>query len=632
MIKKLFLIITFLNTFLGFSQDKLEVLVEKIPDTLLKDADRVVINREEINEILSQTTLKQKKTEINYILNEKGLNDIDISLIYDKLTKIKGLEFKIYDEKGELVKTYKEKDFSDTSLADGFSVLTDNRIKHLSPAYFKYPFFTKFDYETEEANTISIPSFIPVQSSNDRVVETSYQLIFPKGFSIKKNEKNLATYNVIASESETSISYKASNLIAPEYEELNVRYADQLPLARFSNNIFALGNVKGKADNWNEFGVWYYENFLKGLDQLPKSTITKMKKLTEKAETDVEKAKIIYEYVQQNTRYISIQIGLGGWRPFPAKDVDRLGYGDCKALTNYTKSLLESVGVKAYYTIIHASERIIDIDENTLSLQGNHVLLTLPTPEGEFFIECTNQKTPFGYLEITTANRKALVVKPDGAYFTETHSNNENVLKAHFTVDLSNLQKVKTKVHFENQGLFYNAMYYLDTNDEEEITNYLKNVFSRLQELNIINYKNDNNRSDFICYEDIDLESAFIGSKMGNDYMLAVNPFLTIASLPKKYTNRKTGFSIVRGRAYELKIDFILPENYNVSYEPELKTMESKFGTHLVQFSQENQKATLESKFVLKTGDFSKDDYNNYQTFMTQVVQNNDAKFIFAKN
>ena len=57
-------------------------------------------------------------------------------------------------------------------------------------------------------------------------------------------------------------------------------------------------------------------------------------------ETDpIEKAKIVYKYMQEKTRYISVQVGIGGFKPMLAKDVDRLGYGDCKALSNYTKAL-----------------------------------------------------------------------------------------------------------------------------------------------------------------------------------------------------------------------------------------------------------------------------------------------------
>jgi len=88
-------------------------------------------------------------------------------------------------------------------------------------------------------------------------------------------------------------------------------------------------------------GNWQKENLLKGRRDLSETTIQEVTTLVSKASTNKEKAKLIYQYVQNKTRYISIQLGIGGWKPILASEVDRLGYGDCKALTNYTKALLD---------------------------------------------------------------------------------------------------------------------------------------------------------------------------------------------------------------------------------------------------------------------------------------------------
>jgi len=53
---------------------------------------------------------------------------------------------------------------------------------------------------------------------------------------------------------------------------------------------------------------------------------------------------------------VSIQIGIGGWQPFDASTVQRLSYGDCKALANYMKTLLEAVGLSANYCLVNAGK------------------------------------------------------------------------------------------------------------------------------------------------------------------------------------------------------------------------------------------------------------------------------------
>ncbi|WP_298288681.1 hypothetical protein [uncultured Lutibacter sp.] len=115
--------------------------------------------------------------------------------------------------------------------------------------------------------------------------------------------------------------------------------------------------------------------------------------------------------MQDKTRYISVQVGIGGLRPMLASDVDKLGYGDCKALTNYTKSLLDIVGVESYFTELYGGFDKIDMDFKTPSIQGNHVILNIPNEVNDIWLECTNQKVPFGYIANFTDDRDDIVVK-----------------------------------------------------------------------------------------------------------------------------------------------------------------------------------------------------------------------------
>ena len=119
------------------------------------------------------------------------------------------------------------------------------------------------------------------------------------------------------------------------------------------------------------------DKLLSGTQELPEEVKTEITELTKDASSPIEKAKIVYNYMQNKTRYISIQVGIGGWKPMLAEDVDRLGYGDCKGLSNYTKALLDYVGVTSYYTVVYGGSDIRDIDSDFSSLQGNHAILSI---------------------------------------------------------------------------------------------------------------------------------------------------------------------------------------------------------------------------------------------------------------
>ena len=79
---------------------------------------------------------------------------------------------------------------------------------------------------------------------------------------------------------------------------------------------------EGDLTSWKNFGNWYL-NLSKGSINLTDETKNNLKQMVQGASGDKEKIKIIYKYLQQNFRYVSIQLGIGGYKPFEAAFVDK---------------------------------------------------------------------------------------------------------------------------------------------------------------------------------------------------------------------------------------------------------------------------------------------------------------------
>jgi hypothetical protein len=136
--------------------------VAAIPDSLKQNANAVVRLSQRDITISSQKNMTVKEFTAITVLNELGLQDLELSENYDKNTKISKIEATVYDAFGTETKKYKRKDFRDVSVADGFSIFNDNRALYLDYTPIAYPFTMVFERETETSNTAFIPNWSPV--------------------------------------------------------------------------------------------------------------------------------------------------------------------------------------------------------------------------------------------------------------------------------------------------------------------------------------------------------------------------------------------------------------------------------------------------------------------------------------
>ena len=85
-------------------------------------------------------------------------------------------------------------------------------------------------------------------------------------------------------------------------------------------------------------------------------------------------------FMQQNIRYVGIEIGIGGLIPHPAVDVFRNRYGDCKDKATLLISMLDAVGVRATWVMVDTDRGVVD--PRTPSLIGNHMIAAIEIPKG----------------------------------------------------------------------------------------------------------------------------------------------------------------------------------------------------------------------------------------------------------
>jgi hypothetical protein len=159
-----------------------------------------------------------------------------------------------------------------------------------------------------------------------------------------------------------------------------------------------------------------------GRDVLPDDIKKKVHELTDHLTDTRQKVYALYNFLQNNTHYISIQLGIGGWQPFPADYVATKRYGDCKALSNYMVALLKEAGIDGKYVVIYGGRDMPDLVGDFPSLQGNHMITCVPLGKDSIWLECTSQTESPDFMGSFTGDRNAILIDADGGHIVHTPS------------------------------------------------------------------------------------------------------------------------------------------------------------------------------------------------------------------
>jgi tetratricopeptide (TPR) repeat protein/transglutaminase-like putative cysteine protease len=164
--------------------------------------------------------------------------------------------------------------------------------------------------------------------------------------------------------------------------------------------------------DWNEVGRWYAGLERDRIVATPEVR-AKAAELTKTAKTDQEKMQILYDYVAQDFRYISLSFGVGRVQPHAAGEILAHQYGDCKDKHTLLAAMLGSVGIPAYAALINAQR---DTDGDIPSpMQFNHMITAVPQGKDYIWLDTTTEIAPFRLLAPSIRGKKALVVAPDGS-------------------------------------------------------------------------------------------------------------------------------------------------------------------------------------------------------------------------
>lgn len=615
-----------------FAQEEYSIL--SIPKELIVKSNSVVLDELVEVDVTNIAKMKVTKKRVVAVLNKQGDNDPNLYEFYSKNSRVKKIEARVYDAFGKETNHFKKRDFTDVSRT-GNDMYVDSRVLYLNYTPTKYPYIVVFESETESGDSAFIDFWVPINGYAESTKKSVFKIKFDPTNKPRYKSQNLEGYDISIEETPDEIIFSASNLKAIRYEEHSPIGSKIFPNIKVALDNFYLKGTLGSAQNWDQFGKWMEKDLLSDVREVPEGTIARVRSLVADETTNEGKARKIYQFVQDKVRYISVQIGIGGWKPMPASEVDKLSYGDCKALTNYTKALLDAVGVPSYYTILYGDRSKWDIMEDFASIQGNHVILGVPDGDEITWLECTSQDAPYGYIGSFTDDRNVLILTPEGGKIVRTkiYEAAESTQKNIVTVKVGPDGSVAANFSSVSRGIQYENKYLLPKKKAEEVDSYYKNRWSYINGFSIsdINFINDDKAIAFT--ETITLDIPNYANAVGNDYLFSPNIFNQNSYIPPRILDRTQKLYIGHSYADIDTAEVEIPENFIIEALPEPTVLETKFGKYEIDFTKTAEnKLRYTRKIQIEKGEYPPSEYENYRDFLRTIARLDKTKILLKQN
>jgi hypothetical protein len=621
----------------GYSQDKNIpknlYIAATIPDSLKEDANSVVRYSMEEDNFIGPGRAEERFHTIVTVLNEKGNDEAEKVLHYNKkYVSVGSFEMRVYSADGTLIKKYHKSDMYDRLAIDNETMVTDDRLLAISHTIASYPTTIEYIYDYDIRSLMDLGSW--AYQEYEQSVQNAYyhiSIASDAGFRYMNRNTKIKPQKT-SSEGRDNYSWTVTNLKAYKHEPGSKGWR-VLPQVYFAANNFEFYGFPGDLSTWQNYGKWQ-QKLNADVCTLSPERAEEIKKMTADIKTDKEKVKFLYEYMQKSVRYVSIQLGIGGWKPFPATFVDQKKYGDCKALSNYMSALLKAVNIPSCYAIINAGSNMQPADPTFPFDPFNHIILCVPLKSDTTWLECTSSTQPFGKLGSFTENRYALLVTEDGGKLVKTPSSkdidNQFNSEVHVVLDADGGAKAQVKIL--STGDYrddYLGLMYLKTDEQKSKVITMLNM----KQPSAFTFKPSTDK-DGVKEVDIDLEyDKFCDIASGDKQFYKPRIFdLWQATLPTEEKRRSDYyFEVPILKTCVTTID--LPAGFEVESLPASQSLKFSYGTYDAKYTYDAAKNQVvnTTKFNLTNQVIPAAKYNEMQTYFDAIAKAQNKKLVIRR-
>ena len=607
--------------------------VSAIPDEIKQGSHAVIRNETMVFELYSPSNATLTFKHAVTVFDESG-DDYNLMVVpYNKSTRVVRFDGKIFNSEGTEIDKLKSSEVRDNSAISGFSLYDDERVRYARMVAPTYPYTVEYEFEIVFTGLITYPSWSPVDDEMVGIENSEFIFKAPKDMEIRYREFNLPSPVSINAEGNGIIyRWELRNQKPVRFEEYMPPHHEIFPVVYMAPVKFSMDGFSGDLSSWKEFGTWIYKLNLER-DSVPPTAFQKINDLVSNIKDQKDKIKRIYKYLQENTRYVSVQLGIGGYRAFDALYVDEHGYGDCKALVNYMHALLKCVQIPSFSALVNAGANKNDIVTDFPSQQFNHVILCVPNSGDTVWLECTSQNVPFGFLGEFTGNRHVLLITQNGGTLIKSpaYPKEINTQVRNGKVEINPEGSAAATIATELKGLQYDqARAYLYADRETQ----KKWLYSQINipdfELKDFSFSEQKDPEPAIS-ETLEISLARYVTTSGKRIFFQPNLMNQIMYTSAVLDSRLYDFNFTWPYIDVDSIAFILPADFHLEFIPDPVEITCQFGTYSARIIPMENKILYIRAIERNQGRYPKEAYPEYREFVRKINSADKMKLVLVK-
>lgn len=312
--------------------------------------------------------------------------------------KVKVLRARTIRPDGSVVNVRPE-DIRDRELNDEQGEYSDARVVSFSMPAVEEGAILDYEYETTQTSSKMPGNFWTdwyFQSGTDPVVLSRLTVTSPKGMRLNDLYKNTSVRP-------KTVASPDGKLVTQTWEAKNVAPIDIEPMMPPADRVVPAMHLS-TVPTWQTVADWY-SGLAKDRDVANNTVKARAIALTKNLKTPEEKAKAIFYYVEEKTRYVALEFGQGAYQPRPASVTCDTQYGDCKDMTTLLIAMLRDVGITAHPVLLKVQPIEVSRTDPPSPSAFNHAICLAEINGKKYWLDATAQVVPWG--EIPSSDRGA---------------------------------------------------------------------------------------------------------------------------------------------------------------------------------------------------------------------------------